>query len=97
MYSDSVLDRDTAPCFFELQEMAPPASMNTKPDVGLRSFTSLAQSASTYPCNVIPPGTPRLKMSCEEWVACSQRNAQSRGRWWPRPGVAACIPTAGVG
>jgi hypothetical protein len=41
MYSASVLERATALCFFDPQLMAPPASMKTKPNVDLRSFTSL--------------------------------------------------------
>jgi hypothetical protein len=46
IYSASVLKSATEGCFFELQLMAPPASMKTYLDIDLRSLTSLAQSAS---------------------------------------------------
>jgi hypothetical protein len=33
-------------CFFELQEIGPPARVNTKPEVNWRSMTLLPQSVS---------------------------------------------------
>src|SRR5712671_7744107 len=59
MYSASVLESVTEVCFFELQLTAAPVRVKTKPDVDLRSFTSLAQSASTFPVRVKPWELPR--------------------------------------
>jgi hypothetical protein len=69
MYLASVLERATALCFFDPQLIAPPASMKMKPDVDLRSFTLLAQSASTKPFKTIPLEMPHWKTSFQSLVA----------------------------
>ena len=69
MYSASMLKSTTALCFFDPQLMAPPVSMKMKPNVDLRSFTSLAQSASTNPFKTVPLETPCWKMSFQSLVA----------------------------
>jgi hypothetical protein len=46
IYSASHDDVAGEACFFELQEMAPPPSIKTNPEVDRRSSKSLAQSES---------------------------------------------------
>src|SRR5258707_9001402 len=93
-YSASVLERATAACFFELQLITAPPNMKTKPEVDLRSLTSLAQSASMKLCKTVLLGVPCWKMSCRLLVALRYWNVQSSVHWWSVPGLAACCPSA---
>ncbi|KAG1889804.1 uncharacterized protein F5891DRAFT_1198328 [Suillus fuscotomentosus] len=64
----SVLERATESCFFDDQLTAPPAITNAYPVMDLRSFTSEAQSASTYPMGVALSFPRKTRISA---VQCS--------------------------
>ena len=48
MYSASVDDNATTPCFFDIQDTVAPPSMKMKPDLDFLVIVSPAQSASEY-------------------------------------------------
>ena len=77
MYLASVLKRVTEVCFFELQLTVAPPSMKTKPNMDFRSFTSLAQSASTKPWSVVLSGVLCWKTRRLLLVALRYQNAWS--------------------
>ena len=68
MYLALVLKSVTEVCFLDLQLMAAPPSMKTKPKVDFLSFMSLAQSASTYLSNSVPLGAPHWNMRSRSQV-----------------------------
>src|SRR5579859_2431609 len=53
MYSDSVDDNATVGCFFDVQEIVPPPSVNTYPPTDFLSVPP-PQFASVYPSNTNP-------------------------------------------
>ena len=59
MYSASVLDNDTTPCFFELHEIAPMPKWNKNPAIECLCFW-LAQSASQNPSTIVSFCPPKV-------------------------------------
>lgn len=90
MYSASVLEGATEVCFFELQLTTAPPSMKTKPDMGLRSFTLLAQSAPTKPRSAVPPRVPEEDVAVTRSLEVSERAVKGVAA----PEFAECRPRA---
>src|SRR5260370_37348034 len=89
MYSASVLDSATALCFFELQLVVPPPSMNTYPEVDFLSFLLLAQSASAYPFSIRACVVPLLDTSSCPVVPCKYLNTVFMAQTAATPRLAA--------
>ena len=66
IYSASVLDVATTLCLVDFQEIAPPYSRNTYPEVDFRESTSPAQSESVNPVIPVVVGPPVAILKC--WI-----------------------------
>src|SRR4051794_29314757 len=65
MYSASMVDNAMVGCFFDDQEIEPPAMSKTKPPIDHLISTSCTQSESVHPTRSMPsPGPPKVSPKC---------------------------------